>query len=731
VTTARSSARSSEFPEERFEAITEQSAIAGVLLGVGLVLLAWVGRLVLALEIPTPFVLLDELVYAELSKGIADHGHFELRGEPSLVYSVLYPVLLAPAWLADSVPTSYGLLKAINVTLMTAASVPVYLLARTVVSRRLALVAVLLTLVIPAFVVTGSLITENAFFPAFLLAAYAIALAVELPTLRRQGFALAAIGLAAGIRFQGLVLLAVFGTAVLFRLALDRRAQGPRLSARTLWTELMRYVPTGVVVALAASGYIAYKLAQGRSFSSGLGAYAGLTAVDYSLQDIAYWIGLHFIELGYAVGLVPISALIILLALAVRSARDFTAAERAFLAAAAASVIWIVITVGAYASHFAERVEERNMFHLAPILFCAFVFWLARGLPRPRVLTAVAAFLPALLLIALPLHKLLLPSARTDSYSLIPLIRVSNFVDSVGTTKVLLVVGGLVTATFVVVAPRQIARLLLPAGIGLFLLLGSYAVYGSVKDYSETLARGSGSRSQDWIDDRIGRSPRASFLFGTGADPWREAPVGWQTEFWNRSLGRVYHLKPFYSSFPERDASVDPRTGRITTAEGGPGGPAAYAVVLSPMAIAGDFVVGRFPLALYRIDPPLRATVLPEGLYTDGWSGKQASLSVFATPGNRRGRLEIFLSRQDRSYPDAPASAVTARLGRIEGARTMSVRRAVVDARKTRRLVFSTPPPPFRLDVTVNRTFLPTELGVEDARELGVRLDYRFTSARG
>lgn len=731
MTTAPSSARSSEFPEERFEAITERSAIAGVFLGVGLVLLAWVARLVLALDIPTPFVLLDELVYAELSKGIADHGHFELRGEPSLVYSVLYPVLLAPAWLADSVPTSYGLLKAINVTLMTAASVPVYLLARTVVSRGLALMAVLLTLVIPAFVVTGSLITENAFFPAFLLAAYAIALAVELPTLRRQGFALAAIGLAAGIRFQGLVLLAVFGTAVLFRLALDRRAQGPRLSARMLLTELMRYVPTGVVVALAGSAYVAYKLAQGRSFSSGLGAYAGLTAVDYSLQDIAYWIGLHFIELGYAVGLVPISALIILLALAVRSARDFTAAERAFLAAAAASVIWIVITVGAYASHFAERVEERNMFHLAPILFCAFVLWLARGLPRPRVLTAVAAFLPALLLIALPLHKLLLPSARTDSYSLIPLIRVSNFVDSVGTTKVLLVVGGLVTATFVVVAPRRILRPLLPAGIGLFLLLGSYAVYGSVKDYSENLARASGSRSQDWIDDRIGRSPRASFLFGTGADPWREAPVGWQTEFWNRSLGRVYHLEPFYSSFPERDATVDPLTGRITKAEGGPGGPEPYAVVLSPMAIAGEFVAGRFPVALYRIDPPLRATVLPEGLYTDGWSGKQASLSVFSTPGNRRGRLEVFLSRQDRSYPNPPSSGVTTRLARIDGAGPPFTRRAVVNDRTTRRLVFSTPPPPFRLDVTVDRPFLPTELGVEDARELGVRFDYRFTTTRG
>ena len=726
MTTAPSSAPSREFPEERFELVTTGGA-AGVVLGVGVILFAWVARLLLALDIPTPWLLLDELVYAELSKGIADHGHYELRGESPLLYSVVYPFLLAPAWLADSVPTSYGLLKTINVTLMTAASVPVYLLARRVVSRGFALVAVLLTLVIPAFVITGALITENAFFPAFALAAYAITLAVERPALPRQGFALAAIGLAAGIRFQGLVLLVVFATAVLIRLVLDRRARGSRLSARGILADIAPYLPSAAVVLLATSGYVIYKLAQGRSFSSGLGSYAGLTAVDYSFRDIAYWIGLHFIELGYAVGLVPMSALIILLGLVLRSPREFTTAERAFLAVAAAAVIWIVITVGTYASHFAERVEERNMFHLSPILFCALVLWLGRGLPRPRALAAVAAFLPALLLLLLPLQKLFLPAARSDSYSLIALLRVSQFVDSVGATKVLLVAGGLATAAFVLLAPVRLARPLLPAGVALFLVLGSYAVYGSIRDYSENLARASGSRSRDWIDDRIGRAPRASFLFGTGVDPWREAAIGWQTEFWNRSLGRVYHLKPFYSSFPERDASVDPRTGRITTSEGGPGGPAAYAVVLSPMGIAGDLVASRFPLALYRIDPPLRASVLPEGIYTDGWSGKQASLSVFATPGNRRGRLEIFLSRQDRSYPDAPASAVTARLGRIEGARKTSVRRAVVDARVTRRLVFSTPPPPFRLDVTVDRPFLPTELGVEDARELGVRFDYRFT----
>jgi Dolichyl-phosphate-mannose-protein mannosyltransferase len=730
VTTAPTPARSEELSEGRLEGAGERSALAGVLVGVGIVLLAWVARLVLALEIPTPWLMLDELVYAELSKGIADHGSFELRGEPALVYSVLYPFLLAPAWIADAVPTSYGLLKTINVTLMTAAALPVYLLARRVVSAGLALVAVLLTLVIPAFVVSGALITENAFFPAFLLASYAITLAVERPTVTRQGFALVAIGLAAGVRFQGLVLLAVFATAILLRLVLDRRASGARLTWRGIVVELGRYLPAGIVVLIAASGYVLYKVAQGRSFSSGLGAYAGVTAVDYSLRDIAYWIGLHFIELGYAVGLVPMSALIILLGLAVRSRSGFTRAERSFLAVALSAVVWLVLTVGTYASHFAERIEERNMFHVAPILFCCFVLWLGRGLPRPRVLTPIAALLPALLLLFLPLERLFRPEARTDSYSLFSLLRLSEFLDSVGTTKLLLVAGGLATAALVVFLPRRVARPLLTAGLGAFLLVGSYSVYGEIEDYSQSLANVSGSRSEDWIDDRIGRSPRASFLFAGAEDPGREAAVLWQTEFWNRSIGRVYHLRPFPSSFPERDATIDPLTGRVTSAEGGPGGPAPYAVVHDSLALAGDLVVRRFPLALYRVDPPLRATVLPTGVFTDTWTAKEASLSVFETPGNRRARLEVFLSRGHRSYPGAPSTSVAIRLGRIDGARPTAVREAVVDAGGTRRLVFTTPPPPFRLDLTVAETFVPTDLGVNDTRELGVRFDYRISPAR-
>ena len=49
--------------------------------------------------------------------------------------------------------------------------------------------AAALTLLLPGFVLTGTLMTENAFFPAFLVGLLAIAVCVERPSLAHQALA--------------------------------------------------------------------------------------------------------------------------------------------------------------------------------------------------------------------------------------------------------------------------------------------------------------------------------------------------------------------------------------------------------------------------------------------------------------------------------------------------------------------------------------------------------------
>ena len=70
---------------------------------------AWVGTLVavstlvrfaFARHMVGPWIMIDEIVYSELAKSFAAHGHFLVRGVPSHGYGLVYPVVIAPAWRA-------------------------------------------------------------------------------------------------------------------------------------------------------------------------------------------------------------------------------------------------------------------------------------------------------------------------------------------------------------------------------------------------------------------------------------------------------------------------------------------------------------------------------------------------------------------------------------------------------------------------------------------------------
>ena len=91
----------------------------------GLLLVAFLVRLYLTRRIPAPWIMGDELLYSDLARNFADTGHVAIRGMAvSVRTSRMYPVVIAPAWLADSTTAAYGLAKTINALLMTLAAVP-------------------------------------------------------------------------------------------------------------------------------------------------------------------------------------------------------------------------------------------------------------------------------------------------------------------------------------------------------------------------------------------------------------------------------------------------------------------------------------------------------------------------------------------------------------------------------------------------------------------------------
>lgn len=712
-------------------------ARAATLIVGGLMLLAIFARILLDHRIPAPWIMGDELLYSELAKSFSEHHQMLFRGQDWPFLSI-YPMVVSPAWLAGSMDTTYGLVKAMNAVLMSLVAVPMFIWARRLVSPLYAAAAAALVLLMPVFVYTNEVMTENLAFPVVMFAFLAIAGALERPTAVRQVLALAAIGLACATRLQALILLVVLPTAIAAKVFLDARAEPPPSLRRFLVKGAARYALTFGLLVFGALAYVGLKVAEGQPLSSLLGQYQGVESGNYPLSAIARWVALHAAELSYSVGLLPVSAFLILLGLALRRGAPTRPAERALLAVTVASTVWILLQVGAYASRYSLRIEERNMFYLAPLFFLALVVWVDRGLPRPAPLAAVAAFIPVGLLVLLPIEGFLNVSIASDTFAFVPLLRVSSLFSG-GTIdmRILLGLGAMAVALLFVYLPQRVAALALPTGVAAFLALSSWPVIGFARTQAlgAVFSQGVPPTNLSWVDDRVGTDEHV--LFVNNINLSQNPHTLWQTEFWNRSVDTVLDVTDPYIMLG-RPASIDTRTGLITTSDpiaAGPAKRARYAVAPTTLELAGKVVEQPGPLlALYRIELPLRLARVMSGLYGDGWTADKFVLTQYSTPGGSR-RLVLRLTRPTlvKRGRVGPARAVVS-VGtlRVAADGTHSLGRTTVH-RSVRLpenrpvvLVLKVPPPPFRLELSVTPSFTPNDLGLGDTRVLGAQLRMSF-----
>jgi hypothetical protein len=718
-----------EAPASRLEQVVPEGSLAVTLIFAGIVLLSLVVRLLLADRIVTPWIMIDELIYSEMAKNFADHGEFLLRDTPSTLHNVAYPLLIAPAWLFASIDTAYSVARAINVAVMVAAAIPVYFWGRRVMSAGYALLAALLVLLMPSLIYTGMLMTENAFFTAVVSACFAIAVTLERPSLLRQALALGAIAIAWAVRPQGLVLLAIYVTALALKLAFDLRTPGGPRGFRHVRDELTRFLPTALALVALGLGYVALTSLRGAGLEYALGSYGGVVKVEYDVSNAANWVVDHFAEIGLSVAVIPVSALVVLVGLSARGWAS-SSAERAFVAVAASAFVLIVVQVGIFASRFSYRIEERNMFSVAPLLFMALSLWLARGLPRPPVLTAVAALVPAALLLSLDLKSLLNIGILSDTIGLIPLERLSSRLEGgAESAEALMLIGGLAAALAFALLPRRVASIALPAGVALLLVVFSYSVFTSIREHAGATLGLTNPSDPSWIDTRISPSSQAAYIYGASPDPFGEAQVMWQTEFWNRSVGPVYTLGPSDPGLTAIPAMFDAVTGRIVPQSGG-GSPSTtirYAIAPSSAQLTGTMLAQAGKLVLYRIDQPMRLSTHLGGIYPDGWMGGFAALTHYKSP-NRPRHLHVRISREGWGG-ESPPGHVTMRLGPLvvkdgqpavgepAASRTWTVRSGMAKS-----FVLPTPRSQFRLEVRIDPTFSPVNFGEADTRQLGAQL---------
>ena len=329
----------------------------------GLVAVSILGRILLGREIPTPWIAPDEMIYGIVGRTLYSSGRLAIENADSDFYSLVYPALIGGplAWLSPH--RGYEVAKALGAISMSLAAVPAYLWARSVVSKRAAVLVAALTLALPALAYSGLLMTETVFYP--LLVALLLGLGADA---RRADAAQPAAP--RGARGGGRAHAAPGGRA---RAGLPdggapRRGRAARAVPRRFAITFLGF--GGIIAA-----WLIWRLSEG---GGALGAYTAAASGGYHPIPIVRYVFYHGGDLVLLTGFFPACAA----ALLWFERRALSAEARAVLAVATALSLWLVLQVGVFASHYVGHLAERDMIAAAPPLFLCLAVWLELGAPR-------------------------------------------------------------------------------------------------------------------------------------------------------------------------------------------------------------------------------------------------------------------------------------------------------------------------------------------------------------
>jgi len=478
--------------------------------------------------------------------------------------------------------------------------------------------------------------TENAFYPIFLVAVLQLVAVLERPTILRQLVLIALVGVAYATRAQAVAFVPALLAAPL-ALALVERS--------SVRGSLRRFSVLYAVVVGGGAAVLAAELARGRSLSGLLGAYSIVGTRHYGLRGIADFALWGAADLDLYLGVIPLAAAILVVA----RVRGESRPVQAFVAAALPLAVSFTLVVAAFNDQFADnRVAERNLFYLAPLLLIALVVWVDRldgGAARRPRWTVAASALAALLPLSIPFSRFVGDPVRSDSSVLV--LVWSAYGHLVGGSvylTVALVCCGL--AAFVPVVPRR-AGVALPLVVLAWFVLTFVPIFHGPHGFERSSAgavfQGIRGVDRDWIDKAVPRGTAVAAVWSGQSDVF----TIWENEFFNRSVGTVYVLRPTGTGLAETPLRFG-RDGYARTADG--------SLVRTRYVLADSFIdpdgvrVADDPqlgVTVWRLHGPLFQTTTVRGVYPDRWSGSQVTWTRRRCRG---GKLRVTLYSDPNFY---------------------------------------------------------------------------------
>ena len=669
----------------------------------------------------TPTIFTDELKWTQLSRAIWTTGHPALRGYAA-PFESLYTFLIAPVWAIHSTGAAYAAVKYLNTLVMASAAIPIYLLARRLVSPRAAVIAALGSMCTSALFYAPLLLPEVLAYPAFVWLAYVSVRALEGGSRRWIVAAIVASLVAVEVRRE-----LVAGAAALALAAAWLWWFGPRAK------RLRRNWSTVDKVGAAVLGIGALVV---------VNAFVGGHAQEWSLVTQSYkgrmWhLGLEAgSALTIGLGVLPVIAGLASLWLPER--RD-DPRWRAFASFLGASIVTFAMYTAVKATYlsvvFGTYVEERNLIYLGPLLLVGTVLYFSAR--RPSLPVVLAATAVAGWLILYYGYQLSYPYFEAPGYGITefanrvlywnqPAIRI-------GLTGALAIAAAIVLLPFV----RRLDRVR-PVLLAIVVLAAAtWLLAGEV-----TSARGSQQAANafvenlpqplDWVDREV-HGGRVTYL-GQALGPTYDYGLG-LTEFWNRSIHNVWTLD---GSAPGPGPTLTPDladgSGRLRFDPGDP-----YVLEDNGVQLIGEPLDTKGSLTLVKIAHPWRLSQSYYNRSPDGWvpsNASQPGVWAYFGPG-KVGTLRVDVSRAGFCAKTAPPTPVTVRIGPV----ALNEQRAPVVRHPrwvVRRLLRSCQDIPLRfhtrapvaVEVRVARLVRPSDYGASDSRLLGAVMSGSFTPTR-
>ena len=665
-------------------------------------------RLIVNTKFQAPTILTDELTYSQLARDIAD-GKFSLSNG----YGIVYPLLLAPSWFFNQFGTeAYTWMKATNAVLVSLTAIPVFFWAKRMMRPRYALLAVMLTLLMPSMAYSGHVMTENAFVLFFMIAAWCAAVAVERPTILNQILLLIAVLIAFQTRAQAAALVLALPLVVLIAVLAEERATGT-FSWRRCGMRLVSFWLLAIVAILGLTAIVVRTLLTSWHWSQLLQAYGSTANGQYTLSNVSRYFLWHLGEATFALGVIPVAALLVLIGMGILN-RTRSAAERAYLATAVVAILLVILQVAIFTSYWSQRVSERNMFCVFPIVLIGLALWLDRGAPRTRRITAIAAGITGVLVLSVPFGFLYQRAPSTETWAVVlPELLTRKLAQQGYDVQVLIVVGVALALALFGLARRHIALVGIPIALVLVFAVDQAAVVHSVSKVARDYRAAAGT-DPSWLDRTVAGNAPIGFVTGSELGADAERVVIWETQFFNRH--------PLVA-IDRGSLAVDPADGTIAVS----GNAALPAEVVSPTNFVFDAPIAaqQSGYVLQRLTQPYRLAFRTGGIYPDGWAGQNAAIDVF-TAGDSpmhvsTSRIAGPVGLQAGSLSITSGTLVIGddgnpRVGAPSSTQTLPV---PVDGSSTGDIAVAAPA---RIEFVFDSGFSWADYGVPDARTLGGRL---------